>query len=757
MEAAVPVISAIFMGVTNLIRSVNDNDNQNRNFYDSEEYRNMQINQENEIKKIKEESEQKIKAMMDESLQREKLIEKEYEIKIAGYQKEMDYIKNINLEREKELKEQIVKNEKERKKMKKKKEEYENEKKQLEKQNLELQQQINTNYEINKRQESELIGLKNKNNDLERDLMEKEKNFKKTLNDQEIEYKNSLKKLELQNSEIEEMNRKKKLENEKSIKNNEKELNSIKNKTKEIMELENEKFNKLEKEEKEKEEKKKMEEERIKQKEEENKILALKEFNEKAEKKIKEFIEKLKKIISGKKFFEELLKKYDTNEISGVVNKIIGKVDLNDVFSKKTKNFLNLVETIEINPEMNHLNLLLLGPTGSGKSTLINTLLELEGQEKAEVGDDNNPKTMAFHSYTSNKKKNIRCFDSRGIEKSKEYSLDKFIKNSKELILGKLKKNNPDEFIHIILYCFGGDRFINEVRDSLYKLMDLYNDDTLPIILVHTRGVEGEDDELFEVIKKTLNKENRKIDMINICAEKDDEFPAFGIPELFTLIVSKVKKSVKSACFSSVKNKVRDNFLKVNMEYKNEFKKEFEIIIEKEMKDIKLDSNLKEQKEKYLKIFSNIFEKILFENKKKIDQNCEHLLENYLNNFFNWTFHESNDYMIDFISKNSFELISDLLTIQHNINWTYDNKLSVQKNTEEWKKEIDQALKEKLENYILFSLMKEGSIFIYEKYNEILLNELEQLYKEYLKNENQIINDVTKGKVEEIINNLIFN
>lgn len=193
------------------------------------------------------------------------------------------------------------------------------------------------------------------------------------------------------------------------------------------------------------------------------------------------------------------------------------------------------------------------------------------------------------------------------------------------------------------------------------------------------------------------------------------------------------------------------------MEYKNNFKKEFEIIIEKEMKDIKLDSNLKEQKEKYLKIFSNIFEKILFENKKKIDQNSEHLLEKYLNNFFNWTFQESNDYMINFISENSFELISDLLTIQHNINWTYDNKLSVQKNTEEWKKEIDQALKEKLENYILFSLMKEGSIFIYEKYNEILLNELEKLYKEYLKNENQIINNVTKGKVEEIINNLIFN
>lgn len=92
--------------------------------------------------------------------------------------------------------------------------------------------------------------------------------------------------------------------------------------------------------------------------------------------------------------------------------------------------------------------------------------------------------------------------------------------------------------------------------------MDLYNDDTLPIILVHTRGVKGEDDELFEIINKTLEKENGKIDMIDICAEKDDDFPAFGIDELNKLMISKVKESVKSACFS---NKIKDNFIKVNI------------------------------------------------------------------------------------------------------------------------------------------------------------------------------------------------
>ena len=80
---AVTAISAFFMGVTNVIRSVNQNDNQNSNFCDSEEYRQLQMNYQKEINKIQEESEQKIKALMDESLQREKIIEREYERLLA--------------------------------------------------------------------------------------------------------------------------------------------------------------------------------------------------------------------------------------------------------------------------------------------------------------------------------------------------------------------------------------------------------------------------------------------------------------------------------------------------------------------------------------------------------------------------------------------------------------------------------------------------------------------------------------------------
>lgn len=700
MAEVAPII-AVFTGIMEFLKGFNDNDNNNRNFSDSAECENMRKQYDMEIKKIQEQSEERMKAMQDDFDRRDKEKEMQFYQINNSLQNEIKEQKNLNLALEKECEEKNKKIEKQKKKMKKIEKEYEEKINKLGQENKELQIEIRNNTESIWKHQLENIKLENDFKNLEKESKKNNDELQKKLEKQELEHQKSLRKQEMEYFELEKKNKIKSKENEEQMQKNQKEIEFMTNELKKNMKLGDEKFNQLEKEEREKEEMKKNEEEKQRKKDEKNKELSTQEFNKEIKIKLEEFIEYLKNKILQEKFFEELLKQYDTNQIIGVIEKIIETVDLNLIFNKKTKKFLDLVETLEINPDMNHLNILLLGPTGSGKSTLINTLLELKGNEKAEVGDDNNPKTMDFHPYTSNKKKYIRCIDSRGIEKDKEYSLDKFIKNSKELILKKLKKKNPDEFIHIILYCFEGDRFINEVRDSLYKLMDLYNDDTLPIILVHTRGVEGECDELFDAIKKTLIKENRKIDMINICAEKDDDFPAFGIPELYNLIISKVKESVKSACFSSVQNKVRDNFIKVNKEYKNDFKKEFEVIIEKEMKNIKLDSDLEEQKENYLKIFTNnIFEKILFDNKNKLSKNCIHFLRNYLNNFFVWTIQQSNEYMMNFISQNSLELISNLLTIQHDINSKHDNKLPCQKNTEKWKKEIDLILKQRLDNNI---------------------------------------------------------
>ena len=62
-----------------------------------------------------------------------------------------------------------------------------------------------------------------------------------------------------------------------------------------------------------------------------------------------------------------------------------------------------------------HFNIILIGKTGVGKSTLINSILKLDGSNKAKEGFGLST-TKTFQEYTSIKRPGLRLIDSRGIE-----------------------------------------------------------------------------------------------------------------------------------------------------------------------------------------------------------------------------------------------------------------------------------------------------------------------------------------------------
>ena len=106
---------------------------------------------------------------------------------------------------------------------------------------------------------------------------------------------------------------------------------------------------------------------------------------------------------------------------------------------------------------INHLNVLLVGPSGVGNSCLINSILELDGDKKAEA-EITKPTTKKFNMYESEKKPNICLIYSRRIEKG-DYNIDVVIKNSIKYIENQELKGNPDYYIHCIWYCITVTRF----------------------------------------------------------------------------------------------------------------------------------------------------------------------------------------------------------------------------------------------------------------------------------------------------------
>jgi GTP-binding protein EngB required for normal cell division len=233
----------------------------------------------------------------------------------------------------------------------------------------------------------------------------------------------------------------------------------------------------------------------------------------------------------------------------------IGNLDIGYLLEKI--NFRDRVE--KEMKKMNALNIVNIGKTGVGKSTIINAVF---CKDLAETGIGR-PVTQHCHAYSISDSP-VTIYDSKGLETGKDNTsiLDEIY----NVVKTQNSSSNTKGYIHICWYCVldGGNRLDQNEVDIIKKLRQ-----TIPVIIVITQsGLGNRTGEFISEIMKNFNGDS--IDIIPIMAEAKDEKSEVGqtkinshgldklVEKSYNLLPESVKKTFAAYQKANIQMKINN-------------------------------------------------------------------------------------------------------------------------------------------------------------------------------------------------------
>ena len=258
-------------------------------------------------------------------------------------------------------------------------------------------------------------------------------------------------------------------------------------------------------------------------------------------------------------------------------------------FKSNTEKIIKEFDIKDNNP-IEHINFIVIGRAGVGKSSFINESLLLSENKKAKEGDGISV-TKESILYSSDKLKMVRMWDTQGLD----YKVtQEFILNEVKRIVEDGLKKGPDHYINIILYCTSGERFQNEDGQLIYEIMKLYPSDNLPVVITQLQAyfkmrAQKMEGTIRNVLDNYLDhKIVQKIEIKSIVARdfidegSNTVYKAYGIPELLRLSFDIMGRSISSATCKKlsrdIENLCKDFVDKKILYVQNIFKFEMEIL-----------------------------------------------------------------------------------------------------------------------------------------------------------------------------------
>ena len=251
-----------------------------------------------------------------------------------------------------------------------------------------------------------------------------------------------------------------------------------------------------------------------------------------------EIIEKIKQLY---RYYNNI------GDIYSIINEKLGEPPVNEKLYENNKKYIST------------LNILVIGKSGGGKSTLINLLLN-EKKARVGIGFSGQSNTKFFNKYIHNKYP-ITFIDTPGLNKEDDFfRVNYYITQTIEF--GGNSIGDGKNKIHAILYVINGSesRFFDSREIELIKSIEQKK---IQIFFVCTKSLEPTNSDYKEFIKVNLIQifgNQPLIDFIYPCQlvdEKDGVFKKFGIEGLLNGIYDFFQKEKKN--LESIKNNIKNN------------------------------------------------------------------------------------------------------------------------------------------------------------------------------------------------------
>lgn len=223
--------------------------------------------------------------------------------------------------------------------------------------------------------------------------------------------------------------------------------------------------------------------------------------------------------------------------INDMLNQVFKEINLGDLAEEFNKAYKEKVEG------MGHVNIIVAGKTGVGKSTLINAAFR-EDLAETGLGDPVTDKIRLIEKANIP----IRIYDTVGLELSKE-TQKATIDEIETLISSKSKNQNIEEMIHLIWYCVSveSERFESIEQSFVSSIAD----NGVPTVMVATKAF---DKELADSFISNLNSRNLPVkNIFPVLAQDKLEYKAYGVDELVEYSVGLLPEAVQEAWINAAR------------------------------------------------------------------------------------------------------------------------------------------------------------------------------------------------------------